>query len=813
MPRRSVLRILQATIVALVALPSATAFAGAGARVPFVERQAEHAATNGTVIGPDWAYGTLAAEAVGRRAVRLEGRGKYVEFRLTRPANAVNVRYSIPDSPDGAGLDATLGVHVNGRFAQSLRVTSRYSWYYGQFPWTNNPEDRGRRHLYDDVRLMFGRTLGAGTRVRLQVGAADTAPWYVIDSADFEKVAKPKRKPHRALSVLEFGADPSGKTNSTTAIQRAIDAARGTRRTVWLPRGTFTVTDHLIVDDVTMRGAGPWYSVLNGENVGVYGKYAPDPSSNVHLADFAIFGETTERIDAEQVNAIGGSLADSTIDNLWLQHNKVGVWLDGPFDGVHISRLRILDQTADGLNFHDGITNSSVTDTYVRSTGDDGMAMWSENHPDTGSVFARNTVKVPVLANNIAIYGGRDIKVVDNLVTDTVVQGGGIHVGNRFGAVPLSGTTTIARNVLLRTGSLDLFSHVGTGALWFAALDAPLDGRIDVRDNLISDSAYEAIQFIGSSVTNVHFDDNVIDRTGTFAVQLNAAGSATFRDVVASRLGAGGIYDCESGFEIVDAGGNRGWSDRHCGYPRPGPLTVTNENETLRFETDEVGKPSEPQTVTVTNPTSEPVRIASVSITGTFTLSTTCGDVLAAGASCTVEIRFVPSQRGDRSGSLTVSDGTSAGRYQVHVRGVLVTSTVGNLAAGKPMTASSEVPGFPASNAADSNTDTYWESTNNQFPQTLTVDLGSSVSVSRVAFKINPGWGGRTQRFEILGSNDGTNFTSLVPAADYVFEPGENNNTVEIRFGATQQRYIRVEVTGNTGWPAGQIAEFEVYEN
>ena len=781
--------------------------------MPFVERQAEHASTNGSVIGPDWAYGTLAAEAVGRRAVRLEGRGKYVEFELTRAANAVNVRYSIPDSADGTGLDATLGVYVNGRLADSLPVTSRYSWYYGQFPWTNTPADGGRRQLYDDSRLMFDRTLPAGTRVRLQVGAADSAPWYVIDTADFEKVGKPEREPRRALSVVDYGADPTGTTNSTAAIQRAIDAASGTGKTVWIPPGTFTVTDHLIVDDVTMRGAGPWYSVLHGKNVGVYGNYAPNPSSDVHLADFAVFGETTERVDADQVNAIGGSLADSTIDNLWLQHNKVGVWLDGPFDRVKISRLRILDQTADGLNFHNGITNSSVTDTYVRSTGDDGLAMWSEHNPDTGSVFARNTVKVPVLANNIAIYGGRDVEVSDNLVTDTVVQGGGIHIGNRFGAVPLAGTTTIAGNALVRTGSLDLFSHVGTGALWFWAADSPLDGRIDVRHNVIHDSAYEAIQFIGSAVSNVHFERNLIDKAGTFAVQLNAAGSATFEQVSASRLGAGGRYDCDSGFTIADRGGNRGWSDSRCGYPPPGPLTLTGQDQTLRFETDEIGKPSAPQTVTVTNPSGRPVRIASVSITGAFTLSTTCGDVLAPGASCTIEIRFVPTPRGDRGGSLTVSDGTPAGRYQVHVRGVLVTSTEGNLAAGKPMSASSEVPGFPPANASDSNTDTYWESANHQFPQTLTVDLGSSHSVSRVAFKLNGGWGGRTQRFEILASNDGTSFTTVVPAADYVFDPGTNNNTVEIRFPAIQQRYIRVQVTGNTGWPAGQIAEFEVYED
>src|SRR5215218_4881839 len=153
--RGTLLAGLVAVSLVVGAQPAAAAGGKVGADVPFVERQAEDAATNGSVIGPDWAYGTLPAEAVGRRAVKLEGRGKYVEFRLTRPADAVNVRYSIPDSADGKGRDATLGVYVNGRFAKSLAVTSRYSWYYGQFPWTNNPEDRGRRHLYDDARLMF----------------------------------------------------------------------------------------------------------------------------------------------------------------------------------------------------------------------------------------------------------------------------------------------------------------------------------------------------------------------------------------------------------------------------------------------------------------------------------------------------------------------------------------------------------------------------------------------------------------------------------------------------------------------------------
>ncbi|MFG1807425.1 discoidin domain-containing protein [Streptomyces sp. NPDC049040] len=784
---------------------------GAGARVPFLEYQAEDGRTNGTVIGPDWAYGTAAAEAVGRRAVRLEKPGQYVEFRLRKAADAVNVRYSVPDSADGKGIDATLGAYVDGRFTASLPVTSRYSWYYGQYPWTNDPADGGRRQIYDDARLMFGRTLPAGSTVRLQIGKGDTAPWYLIDTADFEQVAAPGQRPRNALPVTSFGADPTGRTDASDAIQRAIDAASGTGTTVWIPPGTYTVTRHLIVDRVTVRGSGPWYSVLRGDGVGVYGKYAPDASSDVHLADFAIFGEVAERDDADQVNGVGGALAHSTVDDLWIQHTKVGVWMDGPFDGLALSHLRILDQTADGLNFHDGVTHSSVTDSYIRGTGDDGLAMWSDQHPDTGDLFARNTVKNPALANNIALYGGGDNQVIGNAVSDTLVQGGGIHVGNRFGAVPLSGTTTIAGNVLQRTGTLDLFSHIGEGALWFWAADAPLTGDVEVRDNLIQDSAYEAVQFLGSSVDNVHFARNILAHAGTFAVQFNAPGSADAESVNAFALGAGGRYDCGSGFTLTEGRGDHGWSDSHCGYPAPGPLQVGGLDRTLSFETDAVGNTSDPQTVTLTNPTSRPVRIASISITGVYALSGTCGAFLAPGATCSVDIRFVPTRRGDRNGSLTVSDGTSAGRYQVHVSGRVVTSTAGNLAAGRPVTASTSHDGFPAAGAVDSDTNTYWESGALTSPQSLTVDLGAPVATSRVSLKLNGGWGGRTQRLEVLGSDDGENFTTLSPAADYVFDPAGNDNTVDIAIPTAQRRYVRVQGTANNGAPGVQIAEFEVY--
>ena len=89
---------LRATVAG--SAPSLTA--GLGAAFPFVEDEPANAKTNGTVLAESRARDTLAVEAVGRRAVTPEGRGKYVEFTLSPPANSIAVRYSIPASADGS---------------------------------------------------------------------------------------------------------------------------------------------------------------------------------------------------------------------------------------------------------------------------------------------------------------------------------------------------------------------------------------------------------------------------------------------------------------------------------------------------------------------------------------------------------------------------------------------------------------------------------------------------------------------------------------------------------------------------------------
>src|SRR6476469_8601705 len=584
--------------------------AGRGADVPFLEQEAENARTNGTVIGPDRTAYTLPAEASGRAAVRLAP-GQYVEFTLPHKANAITVRYSIPDARDGGGITAPLDVAVNGRRHATLTLTSRYSWLYNQYPFTNDPnadllhpdwwitecdcvpaqtspapviqKPFRPTHFYDEQRLTLGHTYGAGDTVRLT--ASDRAAWTVVDLLDSELVGRPRVVSH-AVDVRWFGADPTGRRDAAPAIERAIALARVLNAPVYLPPGTFQVNRHIVVHDVTIVGAGSWHTVVRGREValdppapdgsvhtgvGFYGR--PTGSENVHLSGFTIEGDVRERIDTDQVNGVGGALSDSSLTGLYVHHTKVGMWFDGPMSRLTVRGNVISDQVADALNFHTGVTDSVVRDNFVRNTGDDGLAMWAEHQQDARNTFDHNTVQSPVLANGIALYGGTDNTVSRNLVADPVREGSGIQLGSRFGAEPFTGHVRVRDNTTVRAGTYELNWEIGLGAIWFYALERDLAADVQVVGNHFLDNTYNAIMFVSDfpvkdrySITGVRFRDNLVDGTGTSVRSARSSGGASFENTDARNVGAVGVNNCGSfnfpptgsEFTVADLGGNDG---------------------------------------------------------------------------------------------------------------------------------------------------------------------------------------------------------------------------------------------------------------
>jgi hypothetical protein len=76
-----------------------------------------------------------------------------------------------------------------------------------------------------------------------------------------------------------------------------------------------------------------------------------------------------------------------------------------------------------------------------------------------------------------------------------------------------------------------------------------------------------------------------------------------------------------------------------------------------------------PQTVVLFNSGNGQLSIGSISLTGDdFTMTTNCGSTLAARASCTISVTFLPQATGARSGVVTIID--NAGTQRITLSGV-----------------------------------------------------------------------------------------------------------------------------------------------
>jgi uncharacterized repeat protein (TIGR01451 family) len=92
----------------------------------------------------------------------------------------------------------------------------------------------------------------------------------------------------------------------------------------------------------------------------------------------------------------------------------------------------------------------------------------------------------------------------------------------------------------------------------------------------------------------------------------------------------------------------------------------------IAFGSRNPGSASELRTVTLTNAGTEALPIARIAITGSnagdFTQSNTCGTAVAAGAQCTISVKFQPAAPGNRSAALAVIGGQT-GSWSIGLTG------------------------------------------------------------------------------------------------------------------------------------------------
>ena len=204
--------------------------------------------------------------------------------------------------------------------------------------------------------------------------------------------------------------------------------------------------------------------------------------------------------------------------------------------------------------------------------------------------------------------------------------------------------------------------------------------------------------------------------------------------------------------------------------------------------------------------------MSSIGVTGPFAESNNCGTSLAAGASCTVSVTFTPTAAGSASGTLSVNSSAPGSPLTVALSGT-GTSPTTDLALNKPVTASSYTQVYAPSNAVDGNTSTYWEANNGAWPSTITVNLQSAQTLGSITVDLPPSsaWSTRTQTLSVLGSTNGTTFTTLVPSATYTWNPSTGNTVTIPLPSGTSDQYVELSYTANNVQNGAQASEIEIF--
>jgi len=123
-------------------------------------------------------------------------------------------------------------------------------------------------------------------------------------------------------------------------------------------------------------------------------------------------------------------------------------------------------------------------------------------------------------------------------------------------------------------------------------------------------------------------------------------------------------------------------TDNAAGSPQLIPLSLTVINpqaslgaSSLSFATQKVGTTSAAKTVTLTNTGNTPLTLGTLTVSGNFALvsgsGTTCSNngTVAAGASCSINVTFKPTAKGNNTGSVKITDNALSSPQSISLSG------------------------------------------------------------------------------------------------------------------------------------------------
>ncbi|WP_049545957.1 YSIRK-type signal peptide-containing protein [Streptococcus salivarius] len=510
-----------------------------GAKMPYTTHEVENATVeNGATIQQSTDMESTAVEATNQTYVELPKKDAAVTFNVTEPANALNVRYTIPD-----GASGQLDVQVNGSSVGNLDLSSHSAWQYlkGDHEYDQAIDGSSARFRFDETRLLLKDIqLKSGDKISLVKKKDDNVP-YGIDFIELEQAPAPVAQSENSISIVDKGASANDDSDDTAALLTAVEEAKASGKSVYIPEGRFNFDKQVNIeaDNLKISGAGVWHTQLHFTSDKRYGGgiVFGHNSNGIELSNLYMDSNLTSRYNEDaQYKAISGTLGkDSKIHDIWVQHFEVGMWI-GDYDqtgnmkytdGLVVENARIRNNLADGINFAQGTKNSTVKNSNIRGNGDDGLAIWSSISDGTNAAaeennkFLNNTIESGWRAAGIGIFGGKGHEISGNLIKD-VFAGAGIRVNTVFAGHNFDLNDSgikIHDNTILRSGTTNDLYNLHRGAIDFQQVRGTIK-NVAIYDNKLLNTLAEPVitknfEMGDNGNGEIRLSNNTIDNKAT----------------------------------------------------------------------------------------------------------------------------------------------------------------------------------------------------------------------------------------------------------------------------------------------------------
>lgn len=403
------------------------------------EAEPDKCSTNASFLLPSEKYSQeyLQAEASNNICTTLQSKGDKIEWIADFDADAMSIRFSLPDGSDGKGVKSNVSIYVNGAKVSDINLDSFWAWQYiptgsstSKHPDNSPGSNKFARMRFDEVYVKLPSAVKAGEAFSIVKEAGDEVP-CTIDFVELEKV--PEATSFESLPEPKVMYEGDGST-----LQNFINSNPG--KTIYIPEGYYTIPRRLMInnDNTKIIGAGMWRTTLyfsaDASNRSTYANRGFESyANNIVLQGFTMNTAANMRyLNNSESMGIGKGLQgsfgkNSVVRDVRIDHFECGAWI-GDYggvasDGLLIENCRFRNNYADGVNLCSGTINAKVTNCSFRNNGDDDMASWSTGHYTANNDFSYCTAEHNWRASSLGFFGGRGNKAHHIAITDGLENG------------------------------------------------------------------------------------------------------------------------------------------------------------------------------------------------------------------------------------------------------------------------------------------------------------------------------------------------------------------------------------------------------